>query len=91
MNAFLLKEVHKNKADNKQRLGWGFFAVLLLCSKPIYNLQLLPQKTFYELCFVLGPGETMLKNKILTRICLRNTLVNTGPLKEILIHVGTNK
>lgn len=91
-NAFLLKEFHKNKTYNKLRLVWGFlFAVLLSCSKPIHNLQLLPQKIFDELYFVLGPCGTMLKPKILTRICLINTLANTGLLKEILIHVGVNE
>lgn len=88
---FCLRKFIKIRLMITQDWVGGFFSVLLLCSKPIYNLQLLPQKTFYELCFVLGPGETMLKTKILTSICLRNTLVNTGPLKEILIHVGTNK
>lgn len=59
---FYLSEFIKNeKSDNKLKLCLVFVLLvlsppplLLLCSKPIYNLQVLSQKTSYDFYFMLG-------------------------------------
>lgn len=66
---FCLSELIKNeKSDNKLKLCLVFVLLvlsppplLLLCSKPIYNLQVLSQKTFYDFYFMLGQTQARLR------------------------------
>lgn len=68
MDAFLFVFIKNGKSDNKLKLCLVFVLLvlsphplLLLCLKPIYNLQVLSQKTFYDFYLMLGQTQARLR------------------------------